>query len=120
MASYFKIPCPGCNKSLKIPDNLAGKSRACPYCRATVRIPEVPPAEPDNAFPNIQIAEKPAKGRRASKEKETVAKEAVSETATEAVPKPKPKEVKRSALKRAGSARGANRPAAMSACCSAV
>jgi hypothetical protein len=68
MASYFKIPCPGCNKSLKVSENLAGKSRACPYCRATVRIPETPPAEVDNVFPNIQIAEKPGKTKRASSE----------------------------------------------------
>lgn len=47
MPSFFKIPCPGCQRSLKISDKLAGKSRACPYCNATVKIPEAPPeAEP--------------------------------------------------------------------------
>ncbi|MFG0261339.1 MAG: hypothetical protein ACF788_03000, partial [Novipirellula sp. JB048] len=55
--SFFKIPCPGCNKPLKVSESLAGKSRACPYCRATVRIPEVPPAEPEPAFPGIQVTE---------------------------------------------------------------
>lgn len=45
MAIFFKIPCPGCGKSLKVSDNLCGKSRACPYCRETVRIPESPPSE---------------------------------------------------------------------------
>lgn len=62
MATFFKIQCPKCSKSLKVNENLAGKSRACPYCRATVRIPEVEPqAEPEpepvaDAFPNIQVA----------------------------------------------------------------
>ena len=69
--SYFKVPCPGCNKSLKVSEKLAGKSRACPYCRATVRIPETPPAEPESVFPNIQIVEKPAKGKRAGAAKDS-------------------------------------------------
>src|SRR6056297_738637 len=58
MATYFKIPCPGCGKSLKVSDSLCGKSRACPYCRDTVRIPETPPTEPnelDQALLNLQI-----------------------------------------------------------------
>ena len=54
--SYFKVSCPGCNKSLKVPENLAGKSRACPYCRGTVRIPDTQPQEPQADFPNIQIS----------------------------------------------------------------
>jgi len=62
--SYFKVSCPGCDKSLKVPENLAGKSRACPYCRATVRIPESQPAEPAADFPNIQINEPSAKSRK--------------------------------------------------------
>ena len=69
MASFFKIECPGCSKSLKVSENLAGKSRACPYCQLTFRIPENPYAagddeassEPETAFPNIQVADKPAK-----------------------------------------------------------
>ena len=87
MASYFKIPCPGCNKSLKVSDNLAGKSRACPYCRATVRIPETPPAEPENSFPNIQVTEKPSKARRGPSE--------TPQAAVPAEPAPKKKAVKR-------------------------
>ncbi|HBJ36358.1 MAG TPA: hypothetical protein DDZ51_16730 [Planctomycetaceae bacterium] len=61
MSTFFKITCPGCNKSLKVPDNLAGKSRACPYCRATVRIPETAPPEPEIVFPNIRVSEGTAK-----------------------------------------------------------
>ena len=62
--SYFKVSCPGCDKSLKVPDNLAGKSRACPYCRATVRIPESQPAEPSVSFPNIQVDDGPPKSKK--------------------------------------------------------
>ncbi|NND98779.1 MAG: hypothetical protein HKN47_15775, partial [Pirellulaceae bacterium] len=57
MTTFFKIECPKCNKSLKVNENLAGKSRACPYCRATVRIPEATPQESSGGFPNIQVAE---------------------------------------------------------------
>ena len=63
MAVFFKIPCPGCEKALKVSDNLCGKSRACPYCRTTVRIPDSPPAEPgeaeapDPVFPQIDTGE---------------------------------------------------------------
>ena len=57
MASFFKIACPKCKKSLKVNENLAGKSRACPYCRATIRIPEVEPQDSDPGFPNIKTAE---------------------------------------------------------------
>lgn len=67
--SFFKIPCPKCNKSLKVSHDLAGKSRACPYCRATVRIPEVDAVEaeePAATFPNINFGEKPAAARPAA------------------------------------------------------
>lgn len=62
--SYLKVPCPGCDKSLKVPENLAGKSRACPYCRATVRIPDSPPAEQEPSFPNIQVSDSPTKTKK--------------------------------------------------------
>ena len=62
--SYFKVSCPGCEKSLKVPENLAGKSRACPYCRATVRIPESQPAEPSVSFPNIQVDDGTPKSKK--------------------------------------------------------
>ncbi|MDE0865379.1 MAG: MotA/TolQ/ExbB proton channel family protein [Rubripirellula sp.] len=62
--SYFKVPCPGCSKPLKVPENLAGKSRACPYCRATVRIPDSASTETENSFPNIKISEAPGKAKR--------------------------------------------------------
>ncbi|GAA5505317.1 MotA/TolQ/ExbB proton channel family protein [Novipirellula caenicola] len=65
--SFFKISCPGCNKSLKVSESLAGKSRACPYCRATVRIPETAPPEPEPAFPGIQVSETPASAKSRAK-----------------------------------------------------
>ncbi|MEZ6087327.1 MAG: hypothetical protein R3C05_04720 [Pirellulaceae bacterium] len=63
--SFFKIACPKCNKSLKVSEDLAGKSRACPYCRATVRIPESEPAEAAAPFPNINVGDKPAAAKPA-------------------------------------------------------
>jgi flagellar motor component MotA len=62
--SYFKVSCPGCDKSLKVPQNLAGKSRACPYCRATVRIPTSQPEETSAGFPNIQVNEGASKSKK--------------------------------------------------------
>ncbi|WP_153556272.1 MotA/TolQ/ExbB proton channel family protein [Roseimaritima sediminicola] len=55
--TFFKLSCPGCNKSLKVSENLAGKSRACPYCRETVRIPDAVPVESEPVFPGIDVAE---------------------------------------------------------------
>ncbi len=78
--SFFKITCPGCNKSLKISESLAGKSRACPYCRATVRIPEMPPPEAEPAFPGIQVAETPGSAKSRPKAGETAASVAGSMT----------------------------------------
>ena len=62
--SYFKVSCPGCDKSLKVPENLAGKSRACPYCRATVRIPDSQPEEQPAGFPNIQVNDEASKSKK--------------------------------------------------------
>ena len=74
MASFFKIECPGCSKSLKVSENLAGKTRACPYCQVTFRIPENPDgdaeaggeteSEAETALPNIHVAEKPAAAKK--------------------------------------------------------
>lgn len=89
MTAYFKIPCPGCSKSLKVRESLAGKSRACPYCRATVRIPEAQPEESDSDFPNIQIAEKPttAKNRKPATENSGIVKPSVEVPVKEKVVK---------------------------------
>ena len=63
MASFFKIPCAGCGKSLKVSDKLAGKNRSCPYCNAAVKIPEAPDSEPADELPNLEIVETPKAGR---------------------------------------------------------
>ena len=83
MATFFKVACPKCKKSLKVNENLAGKSRACPYCRATVRIPELEPAESESSssFPNIQVAEPTAPGKPRGKS-------AVESTAAAVTPRP--------------------------------
>ena len=60
MAKFFKLTCPKCDKSLKVPQDLAGKSRACPYCRATVRIPDAPappPVEPESFDFDTSVAD---------------------------------------------------------------
>ncbi len=36
---YFKFKCPECGQSLKVRQELAGQKRNCPYCKASVRIP---------------------------------------------------------------------------------
>lgn len=49
---YFKFKCPQCGQSLKVRQELAGQKRNCPYCKASVRIPntedinfDLPPAD---------------------------------------------------------------------------
>lgn len=39
---YFNFPCSNCGKSLKVRDEAAGRKAKCPYCQATVTIPEPP------------------------------------------------------------------------------
>ncbi|MCA9268400.1 MAG: MotA/TolQ/ExbB proton channel family protein [Planctomycetales bacterium] len=47
---YFKFDCPQCGKNLKVREELIGRKCGCPYCRATITIPqpelEPPPAPP--------------------------------------------------------------------------
>lgn len=35
----IRFPCPKCQRSLKVPDELAGKRAKCPHCTATVDVP---------------------------------------------------------------------------------
>ncbi|MFI4876178.1 MAG: MotA/TolQ/ExbB proton channel family protein [Blastopirellula sp. JB062] len=56
---YFKFKCPQCGQSLKVRQELAGQKRNCPYCKASVRIPntteidlDLPPLE-SSGFPNF-------------------------------------------------------------------
>lgn len=52
MTVYTKIACPHCNKPLKIPEGLAGKTRTCPYCHGSVKIPGAP-SESGLRFPDF-------------------------------------------------------------------
>ncbi len=38
------IPCPACQRKLKIPDKAAGKKIACPKCKQTIQVPRETPA----------------------------------------------------------------------------
>ncbi|MCC9605016.1 MotA/TolQ/ExbB proton channel family protein [Blastopirellula sp. JC732] len=56
---YFKFKCPQCGQSLKVRQELAGQKRNCPYCKASVRIPntteidlDLPPVE-SSGFPSF-------------------------------------------------------------------
>ena len=43
---YFTMTCPDCDKSLKVRDELVGKTARCPHCRSsiTVKRPVAPPS----------------------------------------------------------------------------
>jgi len=74
---YFKFKCPQCEKSLKVREELAGRKCACPYCKASVRIPQNIPTEPTETeskgpgFPGIDVshAPKPRGARPTAKDK---------------------------------------------------
>jgi len=59
---YFPFPCPECEKKLKVRDELRGRRCRCPYCKASIAIPqqEQPseeeregPSSPPVGFPGI-------------------------------------------------------------------
>ncbi len=59
---YFKFACPSCNKSLKVGEDKAGQKARCPYCHATVVVPQPPQpldglaAESSHAVGDIPVA----------------------------------------------------------------
>jgi len=55
---YFKYECPNCDRSLKINSEMAGKRRACPYCRHAFVMPQGPEPESkaETAFPSIDVS----------------------------------------------------------------
>jgi len=53
MTAYFKFPCPHCEKSLKVAEDLAGQSRKCPYCKQGLQIPE--PETQTDSLPEIVV-----------------------------------------------------------------
>ncbi len=44
---YFTFACPQCDKKLKVRDELRGKRARCPYCKASVAIPEEQEPSPE-------------------------------------------------------------------------
>src|SRR5689334_7362453 len=56
--------CPGCQKTLRAKDEMAGRKSRCPYCKTVCTIPELPGviATPDSAVPDVLPADSP-KGR---------------------------------------------------------
>ncbi len=81
MSSYTKIACPHCNKSLKIPEGLAGKTRSCPYCHGTIKIPA--PSSSSLGFPDFTGVTTTAKGpAKAGEVKEEVVSGISNESAS--------------------------------------
>jgi biopolymer transport protein ExbB/TolQ len=66
---YFKIKCPHCDKSLKVREEQAGRSCACPYCKGTVQISRQNKPEPteEAALPQIDTSVTPKEERVESK-----------------------------------------------------
>lgn len=59
----LQIPCP-CGKTLKVPDNLAGKKVKCPSCAEILDVPASPPPptfDPDVVFDEIASSPRPPK-----------------------------------------------------------
>ena len=49
---YFTFACPACEKKLKVRDELRGRRCRCPYCKASIAIPqEEQPPEPQREGP---------------------------------------------------------------------
>ncbi|HUY91025.1 MAG TPA: hypothetical protein VMV10_19970, partial [Pirellulales bacterium] len=45
----INVVCPGCDKTLKAPDEAAGKQARCPHCRTSIQVPSAP-AEEDAGY----------------------------------------------------------------------
>jgi len=61
----LQIPCP-CGKTLKVPDNLAGKKVKCPSCAEILEVPASPPLpvfDPDVVFDEIASSPRPPKSQ---------------------------------------------------------
>jgi RsiW-degrading membrane proteinase PrsW (M82 family) len=46
----INVVCPGCARTLKAPDEAAGKQARCPHCRTSVQVPSAPPADEDAGY----------------------------------------------------------------------
>ncbi len=69
MTVYFKFPCPSCQKSLKVSEDLAGETRKCPYCQKGMLIPEPDYSAPAASGPGFAVKSIPrtASERRAKR-----------------------------------------------------
>jgi len=82
---YFKLKCPHCEKPLKVREDLAGRSLNCPYCKASVQIPQQKKTEPrpEVDFPQIDTSA-PAKDVSSSSKPRVASKQTLEEFAAEA------------------------------------
>ena len=53
------VTCPGCDKTMKVKDEFAGKRALCPFCKAMIRVPEqdTPSEPPARDFSMVEDAE---------------------------------------------------------------
>ena len=57
----LRIQCSACDSTLKVPDELRGKTVRCPRCKEAVRIPASPPSK-EPSRPTTQAPKDPRKG----------------------------------------------------------
>lgn len=56
----LKLSCPSCQKSLTVPDQLAGRTGKCPGCGASIKVPPLPPPSVTSpAAPAVAVAVEP-------------------------------------------------------------
>lgn len=82
---YFKLKCPHCDKSLKVREDLAGRSLHCPYCKASVQIPHKKQvaASKESALPQIDTSA-PLKEKNSGSKSRVPSKLTLEEFAAEA------------------------------------
>lgn len=59
MSTFFRITCPKCKRTLKVSQDLVGKTRACPHCGTAVRFQDRTPVETANAVTPERITPAP-------------------------------------------------------------
>lgn len=87
----MKLSCPGCKRSLHVPDSQAGRQVRCPQCKAAVHVPGTPPV-PDPA----PLAESRSSGVPATYDEPLAALAQAAGQRREPIP-PKPHETARPA-----------------------
>jgi len=66
---YFRTKCPHCEKSLKVREELAGRSCTCPHCKGTVQIPRMneQDSQEETSLPHIDTGVTPKNVHTGSK-----------------------------------------------------